>query len=79
MDEVKVRMLENRMQIIENQTLMLNNLYVQDQTQMAFRERQLLMNPQIPVVQTGPPGYGHSHPFGHPPPPYGYFASQPSY
>ena len=38
MDEVKVRMLENRMQIIENQTLMLNNLYVQNQTQMTFRE-----------------------------------------
>ena len=81
MDEVKVRMLENRMQIIENQTLMLNNLYVQNQTQMAFREGQLLMNPQIPIVQNGPfpPGYGHSHPFGHPPPPYGYFASQPIY
>ena len=59
MDEFKVRMLENRMQIIENQTIMLNNLYVQNQTQMAFRERRLLINSQISVAQTGlfPPGY----------------------
>ena len=76
-DETIVRLLENRIHILENQTVMLNNLYIQSQTQMVFRERQLLMNAQLQAVQLGPtPTYAYS-PFMGRPPPYGYFQHQP--
>ena len=46
---------------------------------MAFRERQLLTNLQMPVLQNGPfsQGYSYSQLLGHPLPPYGCLACQP--
>ena len=54
------------MQILENQSLMLNNLFMQNQAQMVFRERQLIMNSQFPAPMYVPPAVGYLYPVNYP-------------
>ena len=60
-ENIKIHMLENRLQILENQNIVMNNMILQSQTQAAIRDRQLLMSQyQQPMYMGAPlPGYSH--------------------
>ena len=58
-------MLENRLHMLENQNTILNNMFIQNQTQAAFRDRQLLMNSLYSQPIIVPPLPAYSHPANH--------------
>ena len=43
---VKIHLLENRVTMLENQNVFMNNMLIQNQTQATIRDSQLLMNSQ---------------------------------
>ena len=64
---VKINLLENRVQMLENQNMFMNTMLMQNHTQAAIRDSQLLMNSQHyqSNVMAGTTLPGYSHPVYH--------------
>ena len=60
-EDVKIQLLENRLQMLENQNIFMNNMLIQNQTQAAIRDRQLMMSQFYQPVSMSPPLPVFSH------------------